>query len=301
VLGCFGQYGVVGSRPSFLRLPDGRALAYSEFGDSSGTPVVNCHGGLTGRLDVRRCDDVAREAGVRVISPDRPGIGFSDPQPGRTLLDWPIDVIALVDALGIGWFGVLGWSAGGGFAAACASLLADRVHAAALVASAIPGDWPGAEDEINRMDRVLLRSSRRSPALTALALRAMGATARHAPAVFRRTSARGLDGPSRRVVSGVSVQEFSEPIAQGLRQTAGVLQDYEILGSGWGFDPGGIRAPVTVWQGDRDGLVPPSWGERLASKLPRAELNICRGEGHFLPAARYREVFSALSGAAGRS
>ncbi|HEY6428062.1 MAG TPA: alpha/beta hydrolase [Acidimicrobiales bacterium] len=86
--------------PAFASLPDRRRLAYDEYGDPDGIPVLNCHGGLTSRKDMERCAATAAAAGVRVISPDRPGIGRSDAKPGRTLLDWPPDVAALADALG---------------------------------------------------------------------------------------------------------------------------------------------------------------------------------------------------------
>jgi pimeloyl-ACP methyl ester carboxylesterase len=279
--------------PAFVSLPDGRRLAYDEYGDPGGFPVINCHGGLTSRKDIERCAPAAAAAGVRVVSPDRPGIGRSDPKPGRTLLDWPPDVAALTDTLGIAHFGVLGWSAGGPYAAACAFALPTRVTATALVASGIPGDWAGMEDEINRMDRVLMRLCARAPAAAALAFRTMELTARHAPAAFRRLSV-SLDQPSRRVAAAGTASQFSGPIAEGLRVPAGVREDYRILASPWGFDPAALAGPVTVWQGDRDGLVPPAWAERLAGRIPGSALRICPGEGHFLPSSVYADIFATL-------
>ena len=65
--------------------------------------------------------------GVRLISPDRPGMGRSTYQPGRRLLDWPADVAHLTEALGIEQFAVMGWSAGGPYAAVCAAKMGGRV------------------------------------------------------------------------------------------------------------------------------------------------------------------------------
>jgi len=280
--------------PSFASLPDGRRLAYEEFGDPSGAPVVNCHGGLTSRLDVRRCADVATRTGIKLISPDRPGIGRSDPKPGRTLLDWPSDVSALADHLGLADFAVLGWSAGGPFAAACAYALAGRVTAAALVAGAIPGDWPGAKSELSRADRTLLTLSFHARPVAVLVLRAMELSAARMPKAFRRSSLRSLDEPSRRVVTADPLLDYTEPIAEGLRHPSSVVQEYRIMGSPWGFDPGSIAPSVTVWQGTADALVPPSWGERLADAIPGSQLTTCPDEGHFLPAERYEQIFSTL-------
>ena len=84
-----------------VTLPDGRELAYEEYGDRGGEPVLSFHGGLSSRLDAAPAHQAALDLGVRLLSPDRPGIGRSTYQPGRRLLDWPADVAALTDALGI--------------------------------------------------------------------------------------------------------------------------------------------------------------------------------------------------------
>ena len=79
------------------RLRDGRRLGYAEYGDPAGFAVVNCHGGLACRLDVAAADGVARDAAIRLISADRPGVGLSDPKPGRTVLDWADDAEDLME------------------------------------------------------------------------------------------------------------------------------------------------------------------------------------------------------------
>lgn len=83
------------------RLADGRRLSYLDLGDPNGLPVVSCHGGLSSRLDVLPSADTARALGVRLLAPDRPGVGGSDRRPERTLLDWPSDVVELTERLGI--------------------------------------------------------------------------------------------------------------------------------------------------------------------------------------------------------
>ena len=122
----------------------------------------------------------------------------------------------------------------------------------------------------------------------------MGTFAAHAPNAFLNVSARGLDQPSRRVVLSEPPNSYVAPIAEGLRHPAGVVEDYGILGSPWGFRLEGIDRPVMVWQGDTDGLVPSDWGERLAHAFPLSELTMCRDEGHFMTLERYHEIFTAL-------
>ena len=116
--------GVGGAAPegvSFLSVEGGRRLAWSGYGDPDGAPVVWHHGGLSCRLDAARAHRAALEAGVRLITPDRPGIGESDRDPGRTVASWGADVAALVDQLGIDRLATVGWSAGGPHALATAS------------------------------------------------------------------------------------------------------------------------------------------------------------------------------------
>jgi pimeloyl-ACP methyl ester carboxylesterase len=97
---------------NIIQLPDGRKLAYAEYGDSQGVPVFFFHGFPGSRYDGEYSGQVAAEMGIRLIAPDRPGMGYSDYQPNRRLLDWPADVGHLADTLGLDKFGVLGYSGG---------------------------------------------------------------------------------------------------------------------------------------------------------------------------------------------
>ena len=66
--------------------------------------------------------DVLERQGARLIAVDRPGLGASDPDPGRTLTDWVSDVSHLASVLGLGGgFGLVGFSQGAPFALAYAA------------------------------------------------------------------------------------------------------------------------------------------------------------------------------------
>src|SRR5512132_916054 len=123
------------ARDESIELPDGRTLAYAEWGDLDGRPVFSFHGMPGSRLFVPD-PEAATDEHVRLIAPDRPGMGRSDPQPGHVVADWPADVMALADALGLDAFGVVGWSAGTPYAFACAALIPERLTGAAGTTSA---------------------------------------------------------------------------------------------------------------------------------------------------------------------
>jgi pimeloyl-ACP methyl ester carboxylesterase len=97
-----------------IKLRDGRSLAYSEYGSPTGKPIIYCHGAPSSRVegDLMVSATTAAALGVRVIIPDRPGIGRSGFQPGRRIIDWPGDVLALAETLGLHSFAVLGSSGG---------------------------------------------------------------------------------------------------------------------------------------------------------------------------------------------
>src|SRR5215472_6981947 len=121
-----------------IRLADGRALGFAEYGDPNGAPLFFFHGLWASRLTSHPDHEIARSLGVRLITMDRPGIGCSAPKPGRRLIDWPEDVAALADALQLQRFAILGWSGGGAYALACASRIPERLTAVGLASGGAP-------------------------------------------------------------------------------------------------------------------------------------------------------------------
>jgi pimeloyl-ACP methyl ester carboxylesterase len=83
---------------------------------------------------------------------ERPGIGLSDREPGRNLLDWPGDVAAFADAFGLDRFAVVGFSAGAPYALACGHSLPDRVAVVGMVCGSIAGVHDSALDRLLRAD-----------------------------------------------------------------------------------------------------------------------------------------------------
>lgn len=126
-----------------MRLPDGRHLGYAEYGDPAGLAIIGFHGTPGSRLMFQLADSAARELGLRLLAPERPGFGISTYQKNRTLASYAADIAAFADRLGIKRFAVAGISGGGPYAAACAALLPERVTALALVSPV--GPMAGAE------------------------------------------------------------------------------------------------------------------------------------------------------------
>ena len=263
-----------------VTLPDGRELAYEVYGDPAGDPVLSFHGGLSSRLDAAPAHQAALDLGVRLISPDRPGIGLSTFQPGRRLLDWPADVAALTEALGIDRFAVMGWSCGGPYAAACGARMSDRVTAVALLSSAVPFELVGTTKGLARDDRLLLSLVRWTPRLASALLRVTIGEASEAR--LYREIRRSFPAVDRAALAERgSIVDAVAFVKESMRQGAqGCIQDYRVFGGPWEFDLSEVTVPVQIWEGEEDDSGPPAYRELLLRHLPQAQLSLVPGEGH---------------------
>src|SRR4051812_27985820 len=96
-----------------IELPDGRTLAYAEWGDPQGRTIISCHGTPGCRLNRHPNQELVRSTGARVVAFDRPGFGQSSRRRRRRVVDVVDDVARLADHLGLGEFAVVGGSGGG--------------------------------------------------------------------------------------------------------------------------------------------------------------------------------------------
>ena len=280
-----------------VSLPDGRELAYEEYGVASGFPVLSFHGGLSSRLDAAPAHDAAVGLGIRLVSPDRPGMGLSTYQKGRRLLDWTDDVVHLTSALDIDEFAVMGWSAGGPYAAACAARLPGRVTATALLSSAVPLDQYGTTRGLSFEDRALLLLCQRTPWLASALMKVSIVNASNARLL--RAVMRSFPAADRTVLT-----EWGPPdhplafVREAMRQgTEGCVQDYRIFGAPWGFSLEEIRVPVQIWEGADDRTGPPGYRAFLKRHIPQATVTVVPGEGHLsLLPHQAPAIFSSLRG-----
>jgi pimeloyl-ACP methyl ester carboxylesterase len=277
------------------RLPDGRAIGYAEFGQSGGQPLVFCHGFPSSRLSGALLDTAAKALGIRVIAADRPGHGLSDFKRWRRVAHWSKDVASLADALGIGQFAVLGVSAGGPYAAACAALLPQRVSAAGLVSGWAPPNAPTTKPgarlpflpAVGRHVRLLRRFSlgRAAKRLATDGFKFLDRATRDAP-----NADRGVIGDE--LVRRVLVDDMREAFRQGAR---GPASDARVIKRRWGFRLEEIRVPVWLWHGQEDRNVPPALARFLSERIPGSRTTFYRTDAHLSTLVGHRrEILEAL-------
>ncbi|SEO86271.1 Pimeloyl-ACP methyl ester carboxylesterase [Halorientalis persicus] len=282
----------IAENPRTIELRDGRELGYAAVGDPDGEPLLLFHGFPNSRVFAAAFDEVAREQGVRVIAPERPGVGVSDPDPDRTLTDWPADVADLADALDLDGFPVLGISAGGPYAAATAALLDQRVERAGIVCGL------GPMAAVGLRDRLWYYSARVLPPAAKLGLWLAGRQALNDRDAFLESMAENAapaDGP---VWTGELGTVVHASMVESRRHHGldPLVTETALFGQSWGFDLGAISVPTWLWYGKADTVVPPAMGYYLADAIPTAESHFYPDLGHLSTVAETeREVFETLS------
>lgn len=275
-----------------MRTADGNQIGYYEFGDPNGTPIIALHGVPACGAGFSFADEPARDRGIRVLAPDRPGVGLSTPISGPTVGSYPAQVAQLADAFGIDRLGVWGYSGGGPFAVACAAKLTGRVTRVA-VASGMGqvGEWADFGD-FEQTDRLMLKLSARRPMLARALMSTFARMARLSPKSAVKSFSKELSPSDRAVVPGLgdpkqAMALFTDAFLRGAR---GVVDDYRAIGGPWEVDLGAITVPVKIFQGDEDTMVPLRHAQELARRLPGAELEVWPGEGHLGPVTHVGEI-----------
>ena len=283
-----------------VQLRDGAVVAFQEYGDPTGTPVIFCHGWPSSRTMAQLADEPARALGIRVISPDRPGISGSSMQLDRKLSDWPSIVERLVDFLQIAEFRMLAISGGAPYAYATAVALPGRVRTIAIVGGVIPfgelKDFKG----LLPLYRWMLAFYRNRPRLLrqlfylAQPFLSFRAPIRFRPLLLKMLLLRPCDAASLR--DDAAFEAIFESQRRAWRGSPeGVLIDARIYAEPWGFAIEDVRVPVRLWHGIEDRAFAVRLAEEIAKRFPNCKARFIENEGHYsLPIRHIREILEDL-------
>jgi pimeloyl-ACP methyl ester carboxylesterase len=285
---------------------DGRRLELRVAGPPGGRLLVFHHGTPAGPVLYAPMVAEAAARGLRMVVCARPGYAGSTPRPGRRVADVVPDVLSVLGALGASSFVTVGWSGGGPHALACAAGLPGTCLAAASLAGVAPYaaaglDWLAGMGPENH-EEFGAAAAGETELTGFLTRQAAGLAAVDADAVAAELG--GLvSGTDKDALTG----EFAEYLAASFRAAvsagvAGWRDDDLAFVSDWGFAPAeaAAGAPIAVWQGDEDRMVPWSHGQWLAANVPGARAHLVRGEGHLsLPAAGFGAILDDLLDLAG--
>ena len=271
-----------------LVLRDGRTLAYTDLGDPQGYPLVFGHGMPGSRLQGHFFHAQALRHGFRILTPDRPGIGNSDYQPERQLLDYPNDIQQLADALSLERFSHFGWSSGGSRTLACCYTLSDRVDLGVCLSgytnfSEYGGDhtlleatrWPGP------------RLARCSPGLVRLVVQLVVGLSRRHLGLYMREAKKLVNSADRDLLRLLLQGDTFRRDQMLCLESGGKAIATDLLTEleDWGFRLNQVHTPILIFQGEDDAFVPVDYARHLAEHLPNAELTLMPSAGHLYPLA----------------
>ncbi len=283
---------------SRVLLPSGRQLAYAQYGDPGGCPVFYFHGLPASRLEGGLLAAAAQATACRVIAPERPGFGCSDPHPGRRLHDWADDVAVLADALALKRYAVLGMSAGGPYALACAVCRPERLAGIGIVGGLGPCDQTGAVRALRLHGRMAMQLAVHAPGLLGPTYGLLTCAAmRYFPQPAYRLVAGFAPPADRLALSRTEVRACLIPsMIESMRQgPAPALQELGLFAVDWGMCLKSIVRPVHLWHGTADQVVPLSHAEYYARVLPQSRLTTLPNEGHFsLPINHAESILRVL-------
>lgn len=279
---------------TLVDLADGRRAAYEVFGDEAGAPVVLLHGFSDSRLTGAVFDGAAREAGVRLVVPDRPGHGLSSGRL-RSFEDAARWLAAFGDAVGLERLHLLAVSGGGPFALAAGRFAPERLARVVVVSGLGPPELGTRGMPVGQ--RLAIAVAARMPVGGSRLLAFIARLARASPGLYLRlvgSASSPTDAAAARRPG--SVETMVSPFVEAYRQGPdGVAGELRLLLRPWSFRPEDVGASVRFEHGADDRTVPVDVARALAARVPAAELCIREGVGHFTLVPRHAvEILRAV-------
>lgn len=281
------------------KLSDNTTVSFADYGDPAGAPLILLHGWPSSRLQGRSVDEAARANGLRLLVPDRPGIGDTTFQPGRTLADWPGWFAQFCDALELGNIHLLAISGGAPYLYATAHAMPERLRSATIMCGAVPLSLFPNRREMMLPYRVLLGMRARAPWALSGVIGFGGLVAKHR--VLRPVLSgihRFLPKSDRCAIAGRDTQEcllegFQLAVANG---GPAVVADADIYLENWEFRLEDIDYPIHFWHGENDNNIPISMVRKVADALPNSIPHWIPEEGHYsIPVKFMNEAIAAFA------
>ena len=284
-------------REGSLVRPDGRTVAWTEWGEPDGFPVVRMPGTPGSRWTVYADRQVWAARGLRVITTERPGYGASTRLPGRRFAEHADDIAAVLDQLGIEQAAVYGASGAAPHVLALAALHPTRVLAATVVAGASPllPDEVGQMIALNQTSHALSVAGDHAGLVSLLEPHRQAILADPLGA-FRAIMAEAPEADqavmSDPVWQGTFVRAMTEALDQGCD---GWADEGIAIQQPWADIPlAEIRPGLQWFHTAEDRNTPLSAAQRLVAQLRDARLTVWPDGGHLTGYHREGEVLDDL-------
>ena len=271
---------------TLVALRSGRKLDVQEYGARAGHPAFFFHGLIGSHHQAAYVSEQAEQAGLRIIAPNRPGVGRSEFAVRGSARDVVSDVEDVAEALGLERFSVIGISGGAPYALATLADLRQRVRTVTVISGMGPMQLRGALRGMDYRRRFFLEAGSRYPGLARRAFQRVSERYRADPERFLARLITTWSLPDqvlfrRRDVFDLFLQDLDQVFQEGIG-SEGLAQELVIYRN-FGFALGDLPLDqrIILWHGLSDTIVPPAMAWRLARVLPDCEAHFLPG-GHFM-------------------
>lgn len=230
----------------------GNSVAYAEYGDPNGYPILVQHGMIASIHDGSLFARLVA-AGARLVCIARPGYGESSPYIMKNIAEWGEIVSALASELKLAQFDVFGISSGAPYSYAIAHALPEKVRSLfilsgtpALYDDGVLSHWP-------------------YPVNQQASLAELQALAHEL--FFSHLSEADLQK-----------NEIKDSLAN---DCFGIAQDLKIRCVDWGFVLPDVKTRVVMRHSRADGSVPFAAAEMTARYLPNCRFEVRENDPHF--------------------
>lgn len=279
------------------QLADGRRLGFAEYGDPEGKPVFLFHD-LWGNHSLRHPDDsILMRLGVRLIGVDRPGFGMSTSKPGRGLMDVVDDVMLLSKALKLERFALLGYSAGGPYALACAWRFPQIARRCAVVSCLPPLDHVQGFRALHPFYGRLFQLASGNEAFFRLLMRGFfWVDAQRSSDQYIRELGSSLSRADQEALSNLDLFRRRLEMWGEIRRAGSdfLVDEIVALTRSWGFRLQSVSVPVDVWWGESDRFCSPVVSKRMAGMIPNAVAHGDPQAGHLILFSHWEAILQAL-------
>jgi pimeloyl-ACP methyl ester carboxylesterase/DNA-binding CsgD family transcriptional regulator len=279
----------------FAKVSTGRHVAFREYGDMRGRPVLFFHQWFASSLLPIAAQDAVARSGLRLIAMDRPGFGQSQMSTPYSFDTVARDVLAMADSLGLQGFSLMAVAPGAPFAVALALLAPDRVERMALVA---PRLFPVQQDN-QRRGRLArgLAGVLRHPWTIRPLVRVMRSTAgeRLSSAMLRHVRSES-EWDKEALADPEVIHSIVQMGCDAHESSAeGFIAELELFSRGLFPEAARVGCPMSVWHGAHDPLALLDHTLSVFGEHSKVNMNVLPETGAVFGSAAYAKVFDWLA------
>lgn len=280
---------------NMMTLKDNRQLGYADIGLRSGLPIIMLHPSTGCRLQHPNDENILFDNKMRLILPDRPGFGLSDPNINQPLQSYADDIRELADQLQLNKFVLLGYCGGAPYALACSAKLADRVLHTLLISPISPYQAIDLFHRVKSTNKLLDRLALSFPSALQPILNLMARSLLMQPESYFDRVLHLSEGDQIGLPEPAVTDNILLALREALRQgTSAICHELFLFSGHWGIDFKAISNPISIWHGGADKHVSIDLVRKLQAELPNVTLNEVEHHGHLLIYYRWKDILESI-------